>query len=85
MKLSGGRQRMWIGAWILAALFLGGLNGFWLMSLEQQPLVGYSQTIRNLQRQLVQFESIQIANVWSSDPGSNMRVISRPSAEPDDP
>jgi len=79
MKITGGRQRMWIGAWMLATLLLGGLNAFWFMALEQQPLVGYSQTIRTLQTQLVKFEGLLTAGVLSLNAGGDLQAQSEPS------
>jgi hypothetical protein len=72
MKITGSRQRMWIGTWMLAALLLGGANAYWYMALEQQPLVGYSQTIRTLQTQLVQFESLLTTGSLSLKAGSDL-------------
>ena len=58
MNISGNKQRLCIGAWFLAALLLMGLNVFQFLSLEEQPLVGYSQTVKVLQVKLEDFEKI---------------------------
>ena len=79
MKITGSRQRMWIGTWVLATLLLGGANAYWLMALEQQPLVGYSQTIRTLQTQLVQFESLLTTGSLSLKAGSDLPAQFKPS------
>ena len=65
MKISGGRYRLCRGGWLLAALVLLGLNAFQFMSLEQQPLVGYSQTIKVLQSKLQDFDKMLAAGVFS--------------------
>jgi hypothetical protein len=64
MKISGGRQRLCMGGWILAALVVLGLNLFQFMSLEQQPLVGYSQTVKVLQAQLREFDNAAATGVF---------------------
>lgn len=62
MRITGGRQRLCCGAWLLAAFLLGGLNVFPLMSLESQPAAGYSRTIRELQTNLQKFEAVLAAH-----------------------
>jgi hypothetical protein len=79
MKITGGRQRMWIGAWMLATLLLGGLNAYWFMVLEHQPLAGYSQTIRTLQTQLVKFDSMLSAGALSFNTNSDLGALFNPS------
>jgi hypothetical protein len=58
MKITGSKQRLFCGAWLLATVLLGGLNAFALMSLEARPTVGYSNTIRELQANLPRFDAI---------------------------
>jgi hypothetical protein len=65
MKISGSRQRLCMGGWFLAALLLLGLNASQFMSLEQQPLVGYSQTVKTLQSGLQDFDRMAAAGVFS--------------------
>ncbi len=65
MKISGSRQRLCYGGWLLGALILLGLNAFEFMSLEQQPLVGHSQTIRMLQSKLREFDKALATGVFS--------------------
>ena len=67
MKLTGSRQRVCLGGWLLAALLLLGLNAYRFMSLEQQPLVGYSQTIKILHVKLQQFDRTLAAGAFSLD------------------
>lgn len=62
MKITGSRQRLCCGAWLLAAVLLGGLNIFALMSLEAQPTVRYSHTIQELQANLQRFDAILSAH-----------------------
>ena len=52
MKLWGNRQRLCLSGWITAALLLLGLNGFHLLALENQQLVGHSPTIKALRASL---------------------------------
>jgi hypothetical protein len=54
-----------MGGWFLAALVLLGLNTSRFMSLEQQPLVGYSQTVKVLQSSLQDFDKMMAAGVFS--------------------
>lgn len=65
MKISGSRQRLCTGGWFLAALVLLGLNASQFMSLEQQPLVGYSQTVKMLQIKLQDFDKLLATGVFS--------------------
>jgi hypothetical protein len=65
MKISGSKQQMYIGGWLLAALVLLGLNASRFMSLEQQPLVGYSQTVKSLQSQLRAFDKMAATGVFA--------------------
>jgi hypothetical protein len=54
-----------MGGWFLAALVLLGLNASRFMSLEQQPLVGYSQTVKALQSKLQDFDKMAASGVFS--------------------
>jgi hypothetical protein len=65
MKIFGSRQRLCMGGWFLTALVLLGLNASQFMSLEQQPLVGYSQTVKALQSRLRDFDKMAAAGVFS--------------------
>ena len=65
MKIKGSRQRLCIGGWILAALIVLGLNTYQFISLEQQPLVGYSQTVKVLQAQLRDFDTAAATGVFA--------------------
>jgi hypothetical protein len=67
MIIWGNRRRLCFSGWILAALFLIGLNGFHLIALENQPLVGHSPTIKALRLNLSQYENTQSTPVLSSD------------------
>lgn len=58
MKIAVSKKRLYCGAWLLATVMLGGLNALALMSLEAQPTVGYSDTIRELQANLPRFDAI---------------------------
>lgn len=59
MKITGSTQRLCCGAWLLAAVLIGSLNVFALMSLEARPIAGYTPTIRELQTNLQRLEAIQ--------------------------
>ena len=65
MILTGSKQRVCIGGWVLAALLLAGLNAYQFMALEQQPLMGYSQTIKMLQVAFRQFDTTLAAGDFS--------------------
>jgi hypothetical protein len=64
MKISGSRQQMYMGGWLLAALVLLGLNASRFMSLEQS-LVGYSQTAKALQSKLHEFDKLVATGVFA--------------------
>jgi hypothetical protein len=49
----------------LAALVVLGLNVFQFMALEQQPLVGSSQTVKVLQTQLRDFDNVAATGVFA--------------------
>jgi len=65
MKVFGSKQRLCIGGWFLAALVLIGLNASQFMSLEQQPLMGYSQTIKVVQSRLQDFDRTVATGIFS--------------------
>jgi hypothetical protein len=67
MMIWGNRRRLCFSSWILAALLLIGLNGFHLMALENQPLVGHSPTIKALRLNLSQYENSLNAPDLSAD------------------
>ncbi len=73
MKISGSRQRLCVGGWFLAALLLFGLNASRFMSLEHQPLVGYSRTIKALQSRLQDFDKMAATGVFSLKDQFNLR------------
>lgn len=50
MRRWGNRTRVMIGLWILAGLAVVGANGFFLMSLLDEPLAGYSNGVRQADR-----------------------------------
>jgi hypothetical protein len=54
-----------MGGWLLAALVLLGLNASQFMSLEQQPLIGYSQTVKVLQTKLQDFDRTMATGAFS--------------------
>jgi hypothetical protein len=65
MKIGGSKQRLCIGGWVLAALVMIGLNAFRFMSLEQLPLVGYSQTIKAVQSRLQDFDRTVATGIFT--------------------
>jgi hypothetical protein len=65
MRISGSRQQLYMGGWLLAALVLLGLNASRFMSLEQQPLVGYPPAVKALQSQLQLFDKMAAAGVFA--------------------
>jgi hypothetical protein len=62
MRKTGNRQMLCCGAWMLAAVLLGGLNLFPLISMEALPTMGSTPTIRDLQMKLQRFDAILEAN-----------------------
>jgi hypothetical protein len=54
-----------MGGWLLAALVLIALNAFRFITLEYQPLVGNSPTVKLLQTKLQQFDRTLAAGVFS--------------------
>ncbi len=50
MHRLGSRVHALIGLWILTGLVVVGINGYMLMSLLDEPLAGYSSTVRNADR-----------------------------------
>lgn len=63
MIIAGNKQRACMGGWLLAALLMLGINANQLMSLANQPLVGYSQTIKSLKTRLQQFDNTLVDGV----------------------
>jgi hypothetical protein len=84
MIVWGNRRRLCFSAWILAALFLIGLNGFHLIALENQPLVGHSPTIKALRLNLSQWENALTRLTMSYDDSGLRPVFARyqPQADP---
>ena len=64
MKITvGDKQRSFIGAWVLAALVILGVNGLNLTNLLDQPLLGNSREVKGIRRQwklLEQLSSLAI-------------------------
>jgi len=64
MKITvGDKQRSFMGAWVLAALIVLGLNGLNLTNLLDQPLLGNSREVKGIRRQwklLEQLNSLAI-------------------------
>ena len=64
MKITvGDKQRSFMGAWVLAALVILGVNGLNLANLLDQPLLGNSREVKGIRRQwtlLEQFNSLAI-------------------------
>jgi hypothetical protein len=58
MRITGSKQMLCCGAWMLTAVLLGGLNLFPLISMEARPTMGSTPTIRDLQTKLQRFDAI---------------------------
>jgi hypothetical protein len=65
MEISGNKQRICIGGWYLLALALLGLNASRFMAMEQQSLVGYPQTVKELQTKLQDFDTTAAAGIFA--------------------
>jgi hypothetical protein len=57
MHLFGNRIHALIGLWILAGLVVVGVNGTALLTLLDEPLVGYSSFVRNADRAFRQYRT----------------------------
>lgn len=76
----GDRQRSFIGAWVLAALLVLGMNGLNLTNLLDQPLLGNSQEVKGIRRQwrlLDQLSSLAIKEAKAFADVDLDRVFSR--------
>jgi hypothetical protein len=59
MKITvGDKQRSFIGAWVLAALVVLGVNGLNLTNLLDQPLLGNSREVKGIRRQWTLLEHL---------------------------
>lgn len=59
MKITvGDKQRSFIGAWVLAALVVMGVNGLNLTNLVDQPLLGNSREVKGIRRQWTLIEQL---------------------------
>lgn len=65
MKITDNIQRTCLGGWLLAALLIGGMNIHQFAMMENQPLAGYSQTIKMLQANLLQFDQTLAEGLFS--------------------
>jgi hypothetical protein len=79
MKIAGNKQRLCCGAWLLAALLIGGLNVSPLISMEAQPQAGYSRTVRELQTDLQRLDAILAAQLLPLRKSWELSDFSRPS------
>jgi hypothetical protein len=79
MKITGSTQRLCCGAWLLAAVLIGSLNVFALISLEARPTAGFSPTIRELRTNLQRLEAIQSAHGLPFQSGWELPAFFRPS------
>jgi hypothetical protein len=81
MKITvGDRQRSFMGAWILTALVVLGVNGLNLTNLLDQPLLGNSQEVKGIRRQwrlLEQLSSLAIREAKAVAEVDLDRVFSR--------
>ena len=73
MLLLGNRMRALIGIWILAGLVVLGANGFMLLALLDEPLVGYSSAARNADRAFRQYR--KLLNAESEKITSGMELL----------
>lgn len=79
MKITGSKQRLCCGAWLLAALLIGGLNVSPLLSMDAQPQTGYSHTIRELQTNLQRLDDILAVQIRPLRESLELSDFSRPS------
>jgi len=81
MKITvGDKQRSFIGAWVLAALIVLGVNGLNLTNLLDQPLLGNSREVKGIRRQwklLEQLNSLAIKEAKAVAGVDLDRVFSR--------
>ena len=81
MKITvGDKQRSFIGAWVLAALVVLGVNGLNLTNLLDQPILGNSREIKGIRRQwklLEQLNSLAIKEAKAVAEVDLARVFSK--------
>lgn len=81
MKITvGDKQRSFIGAWVLAALVVLGVNGLNMTNLLDQPLLGNSREVKGIRRQwklLEQLSSLAIKEAKAVAEVDLDRVFSR--------
>jgi hypothetical protein len=81
MKITvGDKQRSFMGAWVLAALVVLGVNGLNLTNLLDQPLLGNSREVKGIRRQwtlLEQLSSLAIKEAKAVAEVDLDRVFSR--------
>lgn len=73
MLLLGNRMRALIGLWILTGLVVLGANGFMLLVLLDEPLVGYSNAARNADQAFRQYR--KLLNAESEKITSGMELL----------
>lgn len=81
MKITvGDKQRSFMGAWVLTALIVLGVNGLNLTNLLDQPLLGNSKEVKGIRRQwklLEQLSSLAIKEAKAVAEVDLDRVFSR--------
>ena len=73
MKLLGYRYQVIIGLWVLVGLVVAGINGYYLLSLLDEPLAGYSPGARQARRQFQQYQ--QLMETQTRKIASGMKLL----------
>lgn len=62
MKTFGGRQRLCVAGWVMAALLIVVINGHAFMALEGKPLEGSSMAIKSLRVKIARLDGVLSGN-----------------------
>jgi hypothetical protein len=62
MKTFGGKQRLCVSGWLMAALIIAAINGHAFMTLESTPLEGSSIVIKSLRAKIARLDGVLSGN-----------------------
>jgi hypothetical protein len=73
MKSLGYRYQVIFGLWLLVGLVVAGINGYYFVSLLDEPLAGYSPGARQARRQFEQYQ--QLMETQTRKISSGMKLL----------